>query len=41
MLYSIVQSLIMLILGGLGACPQENFENTYSEIESEAISECA
>ena len=45
MLYSIVRSTIsmrsMLMLGDLGACSsQENFEK-YSEIESEAISECA
>ena len=27
----------MLLLGGLGTCPQENFNITHSEIESEAI----
>ena len=29
----------MLMLGGLGACPQENLENSCPEIESEGILE--
>ena len=29
-----------LMLGGLGACPQENFENRCSEIESGGILGC-
>ena len=29
----------MLMLGGLGACPQENLKNRCSEMESEGILE--
>ena len=32
---------IPLCKAGVGHAPQENFKNTCSEIESEAISECA